>query len=568
MDSSKAQPHWLPPVLAGAIATAAVAVYSAATGFGFVNLDDQTYVYGNAKVLRGLSWDGLAWAFSSIHGSNWHPLTWLSHMSDVQFFGLEAGRHHLVSVLLHAVNAVLLFAWLRRATGSLWRSAAVGLLFAVHPLHVESVAWISERKDVLSTLFWLAAMFAYLEWARSRGPLRYALLMVAFVLGLLAKPMGVTLPFALLLVDAWPLGRFGGLGGGESFDWRRICPLAREKVPLFAIALAASVVTVVAQRDVAASTLSDLPLGARGANALVSCAAYLGNTIWPTGLAAFYPHPSIGGAPHAWWVPALSGVLLVAITGGVWTLRRRCPAAPWGWLWFLGTLVPVIGLLQVGLQARADRYMYIPSIGIFVAMVWLMGSRSEVSRASRIAASAVAIVAIAALGVTARAQVDTWRSSEILWRHAIAVTKRNWAAWAGLGDALHEEGRFQEAMEAGARSMQLRPQNARAWNVVGIALAQLGSLDDATAHLEQAVRLDPRYAEAWYNLGVSCGQGGDHARAARAFTQAAHLDPENAKVWANLAVARSMVGDAAGADAAMTQLERLDPGRAAAMRKR
>ena len=218
MDRPQAQPRWLPPALAGAIALAAVIVYAATTGFGFVNLDDQTYVYSNARVLRGLTWDGLAWAFSSIHGSNWHPLTWLSHIADVQFFGLEAGRHHLVSVLLHAANAVLLFACVRRVTGSLWRSAAVGALFAVHPLHVESVAWISELKDVLSTLLWPVAMFAHLEWVRWRGLLRYALLVAGFVLGLLAKPMVVTLPFALLLVDAWPLGRYGGLGGGEPFD--------------------------------------------------------------------------------------------------------------------------------------------------------------------------------------------------------------------------------------------------------------------------------------------------------------------------------------------------------------
>jgi hypothetical protein len=568
MARPQAQPRWLPPVLAGGIALAAVIVYAATAGFGFVNFDDQTYVYSNAKVLRGLTWDGLAWAFSSIHGSNWHPLTWLSHMADVQFFGLEASRHHLVSVLLHAANSVLLFAWLRRATGSLWRSAAVGALFAVHPLHVESVAWISERKDVLSTLLWLGAMFAYLEWVRSRGLLRSALLIAAFVLGLLAKPMVVTLPFVLLLVDAWPLGRFGGLGGGEPFDWRRIWPLAREKVPLFAIAVAASVVTVLAQREVAASALSDVPLGARVANALVSFAAYLGDTFWPSGLAAFYPHPSIGGASRAWWVPALSVGLLAAITGAAWRLRKRCPAVPWGWLWFLGTLVPVIGIVQVGVQARADRYMYIPSIGVLVAVAWLAGSFAGFSRARVIAVSAVLVVAIAALGVGARAQVETWRSSESLWRNAIAVTKRNWAAWAGLGDALHESGRFQEAMDAGSRSIQLRPQNARAWNVVGIGLAQLGKLDEATAHLEQTVRLDPRYAEAWYNLGVSYGQGGEHAKAATAFLQAARIDPDSAKVWSNLAVARFKAGDGAGAEEAMSRLERIDPSMAAKMRGR
>jgi tetratricopeptide (TPR) repeat protein len=555
-------------VLAGAIGAAALAVYSAATGFGFVNLDDQTYVYANAKVLRGFSWDGLAWAFSSIQGSNWHPITWLSHMADVQVFGVEPGRHHLVSVLLHAANSALLFVWFRRATGSLWRSALVGVLFAVHPLHVESVAWIAERKDVLSTFFWLLAMFAYLEWVRYRGALRYALVIASFVLGLLAKPMVVTLPFALLLVDAWPLGRFGGLEQGKPFEWRRIGSLLREKIPLLALAAGVSVVTVVAQADVAMSALADLPLGVRAANALVSCAAYLGNTFWPSGLAAFYPHPSIGGAPRSWWVAALSGGLLAAITGAAWSLRRRCPALPWGWLWFLGTLAPVIGIVQVGVQARADRYMYIPSIGILVAATWLAGTLAGASRARRIAVGAVSLLAVIALAVHARAQVETWRSSEALWRHAIAVTTRNWAAWAGLGDTLHEAGRFQEAVDAGARSMQLRPQNARAWNVVGIGLGQLGDVAGARAHLEQAVRLDPRYGEGWYNLGISYGQGGDHERAAEALAQAARLEPESPNVWANLAIARFKSGNAIGAEEAMVQVERLDPARAAAMRAR
>ena len=318
----------------------------------------------------------------------------------------------------------------------------------------------------------------------------------------------------------------------------------------------------------AASALSDVPLGARVANALVSLAAYLGDTFWPSGLAAFYPHPSIGGASRAWWVPALSGGLIVAISAAAWALRKRCPAVPWGWLWFLGTLVPVIGIVQVGVQARADRYMYIPSIGLLVAVVWLAGSLAGSSRARVIAASAVLVAAIAALGVGARMQVETWRSSESLWGNAISVTKRNWAAWAGLGDALHESGRFQEAMDAGARSMQFRPQNARAWNVVGIGLAQLGKLDEATAHLEQAVRLDPRYAEAWYNLGVSYGQGEDHAKVAAAFLQAARIDPDSAKAWSNLAVARINAGDAAGAEEAMNRLERLDPSMAAKMRGR
>ena len=226
-------PRWVAALLGVAIFGLSLVVYWAATGFGFVNIDDQTYVTGNTVVLKGLTWEGFTWAFTSMHGSNWHPLTWLSHMVDVDLFGLNAGKHHLVSILIHAVNSVLLFAWLRRATGAVWRSALVAALFAVHPLHVESVAWISERKDVLSTFFWLVAMFAYLEWERHRDGARYAVLAGTFALGLLAKPMVVTLPFALLLVDAWPLGRLGGLDPEDPFDWRRVRPLVREKLPLF-----------------------------------------------------------------------------------------------------------------------------------------------------------------------------------------------------------------------------------------------------------------------------------------------------------------------------------------------
>jgi len=561
-------PRWLPPLLGTAIFAIALLVYRAAAGFGFVNVDDQTYLTSNAVVQGGLSWEGVRWAFGSMHGSNWHPLTWLSHMADVSLFGMDAGRHHAVSVAIHAVNGVLLFAWLRGATGSTWRSALTAALFAVHPLHVESVAWVAERKDVLSTLLWLVALIAWTGWVRNRGAWRYGVVLLAFALGLLAKPMVVTLPFALLLVDAWPLGRLGGLTPDEPFDPRKAWPLLREKLPLFALSLASAAVTVVAQREVAISSLEGISLGDRVANAVVSIAAYLGQTVWPSGLAAFYPHPSVGGAPLAWWMVAGSAMLLVALSVIAFACRRSCPWLPWGWLWFLGTLVPVIGIVQVGVQARADRYTYIPSIGILVAACWTVGWLAGASRARRIAAAAISAAALAALAAAAAAQVETWRSSEALWRHAIAVTERNWAAWAGLGDALHESGRFEESVAAGQESLRMNPRNARAWNVVGIGLAQLGRMDEAASHLQEAVRLDPRYGEAWYNLGISYGVRGDHARAADALSRAAALEPDNPNAWANLAVARFRAGDRAGAEEALRQVERLDPARAAAMRGR
>jgi Tfp pilus assembly protein PilF len=567
-EGPQAAPRWLPPLLGAAVFALALLVYRAAAGFGFVNVDDQTYLTSNAVVQGGLSWEGVRWAFGTMHGSNWHPLTWLSHMADVSLFGMDAGRHHAVSVLLHAVNGVLLLAWLRQATGSTWRSALVAALFAVHPLHVESVAWVAERKDVLSTLLWLVALIAWTGWVRRRGAWRYGLVVLAFALGLLAKPMVVTLPFVLLLVDAWPLGRMRDLGAGEPFDLAKGWPLLREKLPLLALSVASSVVTVIAQREVAISSLEGIPLGDRIANAVVSVAAYLGQTFWPSGLAAFYPHPSVEGSPLAWWMVAGSAVLVGALSAVAFGCRRACPWLPWGWLWFLGTLVPVVGIVQVGVQARADRYTYIPSIGILVAVSWTVGWLAGASRPRRIVAAVAAGGALVALSVATIAQVETWRSSEALWRHAIAVTDRNWAAWAGLGDALHEAGRFEESVAAGQESLRMNPRNARAWNVVGIGLAQLGRMDEAASSLREAIRLDPRYGEAWYNLGISYGVRGDHVRAAEALARAAALEPDNPNAWANLAVARFRAGDAAGAEEALRHVERLDPARAAAMRGR
>ena len=558
---------WVPPLLAAAIFALSLVVYGAATGFGFVNVDDQTYVTSNTVVQKGLTRDGFTWAFLSMEGSNWHPLTWLSHMADVSLFGLDAGKHHLVSILIHAVNSVLLFAWLRRATGSVWRSALVGALFAVHPLHVESVAWISERKDVLSTFFWLAAMFAYLEWERHRDQGRYAVLTGAFVLGLLAKPMVVTLPFALLLVDAWPLGRLGGIDPEDPFDWRRIGPLVREKLPLFGLAALSSTVTVVAQRGSAAATLEAIPLGDRVGNALVSYAVYLEKIFWPSGLAALYPHPSAGGSGIPPGSVAVAAAVLIAGTVAAFVLRRARPQLLWGWLWFLGTLLPVIGIVQVGLQSHADRYTYIPSIGILVAGAWLAAGVAGRSTLLRYFVGGAGVLAIVTLSLATTRQVEHWRSPETLWRRALAVTVDNWQAWAGLGDALFESGRPAEAADAHMRSLQIRPDNPVAWNGLGVSLGQLGLHADAIDRFQQAIRIDPGNADAWYNLGTAHGNLGEHRRATAALERAAALRPTDPRIWANLAVARSALGDRRGAAEAMSRVEALDPALAAEMRR-
>jgi Flp pilus assembly protein TadD len=567
LGSGRPAPGWLPALLAGTIFLLALVVYRAALGFGFVNLDDQTYVYANPMVVRGLSWEGLAWALGTVHGSNWHPLTWLSHMADVELFGLDAGKHHLVSVLLHALDSVLLFAWLRMASGSLWRSAAAGALFAVHPLHVESVAWVSERKDVLSTLFWLLALIAYVGWARRKGVLRYLAVVAAFALGLLSKPMVITFPFALLLVDAWPLGRLGGPQPDEPIDVRRLVPLVREKVPLFLLAIGSAAATWVAQRDLAAARLDVIPLGDRIANAFVAYATYLGKTFWPSGLAALYPHPTLSGRGLAPWIVGASAALVLGVTWiAVRTWRSR-PYLAWGWFWFLGTLVPVIGIVQVGVQSHADRYAYIPSIGILVAGTWLAGSLLGGSRISRTAGAAFAVAAIGGLGVVATNQVGYWRDSEAVWRRALAVTTGNWQAWAGLGDALSESGRPAEAVQALSRALELQPGNAVAWNGLGVALGQLGRVADAVPRFQQAVQLDPAYADAWYNLGTAQGNLGQHALAVQALEKAVALQPASARSWANLVIARAARGDGPGAADALRRVEQLDPEAARRLRR-
>lgn len=557
---------WIPAVVGAAIFVLSVLLFREATGFAFVNLDDQTYVTSNAMVLRGLTWDGVAWAFSSTHGSNWHPLTWLSHMADVEVFGLDPGRHHLVSVVLHAANAVLLLVWLRRATGSPWRSAFAATVFAVHPIHVESVAWVSERKDVLSTFFWLFAMIAWVDWVRSRGALRYAAVVAAFVLGLLAKPMVITLPFALLLVDAWPLGRLREGGPGGTAGRRAALRLVREKWPLFAIAAGAGIATVVAQRGSAAATLEAIPMGQRLANAVVSYGAYLRDTLWPANLAAFYPHPSVGGPGPSLVAVSASAAVLAAVTVLAVAWRKRFPFVLWGWLWFLGTLVPVIGLVQVGLQSHADRYAYIPSIGLVVAVAWLVGATAQRSRAGRIAVGVGAVTAVLALSVATSRQVLHWRSSEALWRHALEATGDNWQAWNGLGDALLEAGRVPEAIAAQRQSLRIRPGNRFAWNDLGLSLGQAGQVEAAAGCFERAIALDPEYADAWYNLGTAYGLAGDHARAVNALERATTLRPGDARLWANLAVARQAVGDARGASDAVSRVEALDPALAARLR--
>jgi Flp pilus assembly protein TadD len=579
-DAARPPPAWVPAL---GLAALVVAIYAQTSRFAFVNLDDPQYVTENAWVLRGLTWDGAAWALGAFHAGNWHPLTWLSHMADVQLFGPDPGWHHLVNVLLHLANTLLLFAWLRGMTGATWRSALAAALFAVHPLHVESVAWVSERKDVLSTLFWLLASMAWVRYARRPRAGAYLAALGLFAAGLTAKPMLVTLPFTLLLMDAWPLGRLARPAERATGEGGRLGRLLLEKVPFLAVAAASSAVTFAAQRGSALATLDAIPLGERVANAVVSAVAYLADTLWPAGLAAFYPHPAVGGGGTPAWLAAACGLVLAAITAVALRLRRRCPYLAWGWLWYLATLVPVVGIVQAGVQARADRYTYVPLIGVLVAAAWgaadlLEGAlrirrgpptpSAAPSRAVRVAAAAVALAAVLGLSAAAFVQARTWRDGVALWTHALGVTERNWQAWAGLGDALAAEGRLAEAVAALEEAIRIHPRHAGAWDALATANGRLGRLDLALAQSREAVRLDPRRAPYWYNLGTTHGQLGQHEPAAAAFREATRLQPDMAKAWANLAVASRLLGDGPGATEALRRLERLDPAAGASLRER
>jgi hypothetical protein len=426
-------------LLGAALALLTLAAYLPTLHNGFVNLDDGFYVTGNPQVREGITRASAAWALTANVANNWHPLTLLSHQLDCQLFGLDPAGHHATSLLLHLANTLLLFAVLRGMTGAVWRSAIVAALFAIHPAHVESVAWVAERKDVLSALFWILAMAAWMGYARRPSLGRYLLVALTMVLGLMAKPMVVTLPFALLLLDVWPLER-RGLG------WKR---LIAEKLPLLALSAAASLVTLRYQRT-SLAPLDLVPWSLRIANAAVSYAAYLGKLLLPRNLAVFYPIPL---AIPVWQVAGAAALLAGLTALAVWKARR----APWlliGWLWFLGTLVPVIGLVQVGRQAMADRYTYLPSIGLFVAIVWEIAALAGKRRAI-LATAAAAIVALLAAGTWK--QAGTWHDSVALYRHALAVTRGNYVSHVGLAKALVAKRDWKGAAEQYRAALALRP---------------------------------------------------------------------------------------------------------------
>jgi protein O-mannosyl-transferase len=527
-------------LLAFLLVTAIVLSFAEVRGFAFVNYDDNEYVYDNPPVRAGLTAHGLTWAFTAVHSANWHPLTWLSHMLDSELFGLDAGWHHLSNVALHAAATVVLFGALRALTGSPLRSAFVAALFAVHPLHVESVAWVSERKDVLSALFWAGAMWAWARYARRPAPGPYLLVVLLFVLGLLAKPMVVTLPFALLLLDVWPLGRTPlAKPAGEPVPVATFGALVREKVPLFAISAIASVVTFLAQRaGGAVTTLAALPIPIRFENAIVAYAAYLGKTIWPTGLAAFYPYRM----PLPTAEIAIAAVVLVAITLFALRIFRTRPYVLVGWLWYLGTLVPVIGIVRVGDQAMADRFTYLPHLGVFLVLAWGVPDLLSRRPAARRLLVPLAVATVLACVVVTRAQVSHWRDSVTLLEHALAVTERNHLAEMNLSAALLERGEAEAALDHARRAVDLDPADSRVHVNYGVALARMGDPDRARASYERAIGIDPENRMAHLNLALLLSEEERWDESMREYREVLLRDPAHAKAHAGLAWILARVG--------------------------
>jgi tetratricopeptide (TPR) repeat protein len=569
-SSSSPSPSRVAPILVVAgLSLLVLLVFWQVGGHSFINYDDGQYIWENPHVQGGLSKESVSWAFTTFYAVNWHPLTWLSHMTDVQLFGLDAGWHHRMNVLFHLANTLLLFLVLWRMTGGLWRSAFVAALFAVHPLHVESVAWVSERKDVLSTLFWLLTMGAYLEYVRRPSVSRYLPVFVFLALGLMCKPMLVTLPFVLLLLDWWPLGRMSAEGAPASERWRLSLPTVYrrvwEKMPLLGLSAISCVVTYIAQsQGKAVVSLGRITIGPRLSNTLVSYAVYLEQMVWPSSLAVIYPHPAIIGGDIAVWKVAGSVLLLAGISWLVWRERQRRPYLALGWLWYLGTLVPVIGLVQVGGAAHADRYTYVPLIGVFIAAAWGVPELIPTGRWRERILGVSAGAVLAALAVTAWFQAGYWRDNITLYSRSLVVTEGNWMVLSNLGGAYEDRGEHVRARECFMEALRIKPEYAPAWYNFGVSTASLGRQEEAIGYYMEALRVEPEYAPALNGLGLARKQLGRLQEAAENFSEAVRIDPEYVDAWYNLGVVDASLGRVQEAIACFRATVRIKPKHASA----
>ncbi len=614
------------PLICLVLTAAAITAFWQLNHCDFINYDDTTYVTENIHIRNGVTAEAIRWACTAFYAANWHPLTWMSHMLDVQLFGLNPRWHHLTNLLFHIANTLLLFFVFHRMTKETWKSAFVAALFALHPLHVESVAWVSERKDVLSTFFWMLTMGAYINYVEHRtedgrrrtddgkkwtgilcfpsSVFRYSAVLIFFALGLMAKPMLVTLPFVLLLLDYWPLRRRQGAGSREqgagsktrnpkleqqprSANKRKsskkptdhviaqssvpspqsfaLRPLLLEKLPLFAFAALSCIVTYAAQKKGGSvASFEVFPLGIRIANAFVSYIVYIAKMVWPDNLAVFYPHP---GLWPLWQVPG-AVFLLAAASLIVIRTANRFPYLTVGWLWFLGTMVPVMGIVQVGGQAMADRYTYIPLIGLFIMAAWGIPELLKEWRYRKEALFASSALILAYLFVVTWTQVGYWRNSIILYDHALKVTSRNDTIHNNRGDAFCRLGNLGQAIPDFDKAVGINPENADAYYNRGVTYGKLGDHRRAIEDFDRSIEINPKRVEPYYNRGFAYGELGDQGQAIENFSMAIEIAPENADAYNSRGVSFGKLGNYRQAISDYDRTAEIDPGHARAFNNR
>ena len=526
------------------LAVSIVVVYWQTGNFDFVNYDDPIYVKDNPLVKHGLTLDGIKWALTMVYASNWHPLSWISHMIDVDLFGMRPGMHHLTNVLFHVLNSILLFIVMNRMTSARWRSALAAAIFALHPIHVESVAWISERKDVLSTFFWILTMLCYHWYVQGPRISKYLWVVVIFTLGLMAKPMLVTLPFVLLLLDLWPLKRAEGINKPPADSsvtrhaWRQIkyqpCMpwLMLEKVPLMIIALLVCGETFYAQTiGGSVSSLERLSFASRIQNTIASYVTYLGKMIWPLNLAVFYPYPKHFNAE----LVAADFLFLICVTVIVIMSVRKLPYLVTGWFWYLGTLIPVIGIVQVGSQSMGDRYAYIPSVGIFIIVSWgLTDIFRRWNYGGRVVLSILSVGVLGLYTCSTYIQISTWKNSETLFSHALDVTNDNYLAYNNLGVALYNRGDVDGAIQHYQESLKIKSNYINAHCNLGIALTKEKKYTEAFVHYKECLLIEPGYPEAYYNMGVAFSDMGRKDEAFNQYLEALKNNPNHENAHNNL----------------------------------
>ncbi len=537
---------------------ATLVIYWPVKDYEFINYDDDAYIYENTYVLDGLNYNSIKWSFTTTHVCNWHPITWISHILDTQLYGMNAGGHHLTNVFFHLLNTLLLFFFFRKITGALWKSGFVAALFALHPLHVESVAWVAERKDVLSTFFWMLTLWSYACYVEHRSLKMYLTVLLFFILGLMSKPMVVTLPFVLILLDYWPLNRFGRRATNPPI-FQASNPsiyLIIEKIPFFVFAAVSSIITYLVQQNCGAvNALDDWPLYVRITSAFVAYIGYIGKMIWPFHLAIFYPHP--GALPM--FQAAVACVLLLSISVVAVRTAKLYPYCVVGWLWYLGTLVPVIGLVKVGSQAMADRYTYIPIIGLFIIIAWGVPDLVARFRYSKVGLAITAAIFILSLMVVAWFQAQHWQDSIALFKHAIQVTEHNDLAHFNLGNALMAKGKIDEAVDHYYKAIYIKPDDPLTYTNLGIALFAKGKTDEAVNKYTKALQIDFNLPEAHNSMGNALYAQGKFKKAMDSYAEALRIKPDSFQAHNNLGLVLYATGNVDKAIFHYTEALRIKP---------